>query len=147
MKTAPRVSWELADYVSHELRSPLNGIKVWAQILSDSLDRQDDTNARRALRGIFDCVQGQAQFLDGLLAAGERHSARADESNADTPEDRMADTKRTQNANEQDQKRNRSAEHPQRPDPEPDTMEGPGGRKEAKAEQDAKNKTTRRGER
>ena len=36
---------------------------------------------------------------------------------------------------------------PQRPVPEPDTMEGPGGRRESKAEEDAKNKTTRRGER
>jgi len=31
--------------------------------------------------------------------------------------------------------------------PEPDTMEGPGGRQEAKGEEDARNKTTRRGER
>jgi hypothetical protein len=56
----------------------------------------------------------------------------------------MADSKRT-HANEQDQQRNRKDEHPQRP--EPDTMEGPGGRHEAKGEQDAANKTTRRGER
>jgi hypothetical protein len=56
----------------------------------------------------------------------------------------MADKKRT-HANEQDQQRNRDDEHPQRP--EPDTLEGPGGRHEAKGEQDALNKTTRRGER
>ena len=31
--------------------------------------------------------------------------------------------------------------------PEPDTHEGPGGRHEAKGEEDARNKTTRRGER
>ena len=35
------------------------------------------------------------------------------------------------NANEVEQKRNRTAEHPQRPDPESDTMEGPGGKEEA----------------
>ena len=52
--------------------------------------------------------------------------------------------KRT-HANDEDQRRNREAEHPQRP--EPDTMEGPGGRNEAKGEEDAINKTTRRGER
>ena len=32
-------------------------------------------------------------------------------------------------------------------EPEPDTMEGPGGRHEFKGEEDARNKTTRRGER
>ena len=31
--------------------------------------------------------------------------------------------------------------------PDPDTLEGPGGRQESKGEQDALNKTTRRGER
>ena len=36
---------------------------------------------------------------------------------------------------------------PQRPEPEPDPAEGPGGRREGKAEEDAKNKTTRRGDR
>ena len=49
------------------------------------------------------------------------------------------------NANENEQKRNREAEHPSRP--EPDTLEGPGGRHEAQGEEDARNKTTRRGER
>ena len=51
------------------------------------------------------------------------------------------------NANEEEQRRNRTAEHPSRPEPEPDTMEGPGGRREGKAEEDARNKATRRGER
>jgi hypothetical protein len=31
--------------------------------------------------------------------------------------------------------------------PEPDTLEGPGGKHESKGEADARNKTTRRGER
>jgi hypothetical protein len=31
--------------------------------------------------------------------------------------------------------------------PDPDTLEGPGGRQESKGEEDARNKTTRRGER
>lgn len=54
------------------------------------------------------------------------------------------DKKRT-HANEQDQKRNRADEHPQRPDP--DTLEGPGGRHEARREEDAADETMRRGER
>ena len=49
------------------------------------------------------------------------------------------------NANEDDQRANRAKDRPDRG--EPDTMEGPGGRNEAKGEQDAANKTTRRGER
>ena len=39
-----------------------------------------------------------------------------------------------------------SKDRPDR-DPSPDTLEGPGGRQEAKGEEDARNKTTRRGER
>ncbi len=49
------------------------------------------------------------------------------------------------NANETEQRRNRAEEHPQRPPP--GTLEGPGGRHETKGEDDARNKTTRRGER
>jgi hypothetical protein len=56
----------------------------------------------------------------------------------------MPQDKRT-HANEKDQERNRDAEHPQRP--EPKTLEGPGERNEAKGVEDARNKTTRRGER
>lgn len=56
----------------------------------------------------------------------------------------MADRKRN-HANEQDQSHNRDDEHPQRP--EPDTLEGPGDRHEAKGDEDAMDKTTRRGER
>ena len=41
----------------------------------------------------------------------------------------------------------RPKERPQRLPPEPDTLEGPGGRHESKGEEDARNKTTRRGER
>ena len=145
MKPAPQVPWELADYVSHQLRSPLNGIKVWAQILSDSLDRQDESNARRAVRGIFECVQGQARILDELLAAGVRHLADEGRSNPDTKEDRMPEPRRTP-ANDQDQKRNRTAEHPKRDESVPDTLEGPGSHQDAQRE-DAQGGTTRRGER
>ena len=43
-------------------------------------------------------------------------------------------------------KRNKRPDHPER-GKDPDTLEGPGGRNEAKGEEDARNKTTRRGER
>jgi hypothetical protein len=49
------------------------------------------------------------------------------------------------NANEDDQRSNRAQEHPDRA--EPDKVQGPGGRNEAKAGQDAANKSVRRGER
>lgn len=52
---------------------------------------------------------------------------------------------RDRNANETGQPRQRDAENPLRPDP--GTLEGPGGRREPKDEEDARNKTTRRGER
>ena len=69
MKVKPRVPADLADYVSHELRSPLNGIKVWAQVLVNSLDRNDDSTVRQALDGIAECVNKQAQFLDALATS------------------------------------------------------------------------------
>jgi len=43
-------------------------------------------------------------------------------------------------------KRSTAKERPQR-GPDPDTLEGPGDRQEEKGESDARNKTTRRGER
>jgi len=144
MKPRPRVSPELADYVSHAIRSPLNGIKTWAGVLSNSIDAGDEQTMRRALRGILDGVDAQVRFLDDLLAEPQRHSGGGDGSKRHTPEDPMAQSTQP---NEKDQDRNRTAEHPQRPEAEPETMEGPGGRREGKAEQDAKNKTTRRGER
>ena len=45
-----------------------------------------------------------------------------------------------------DEGKDGSEERPHRV-PDPDTVEGPGGRNEAKGEEDARNKTTRRGER
>ena len=48
-------------------------------------------------------------------------------------------------SNENDEQRTRDAEHPQRP--APDTLEGPGSHDDAKGVEDARNKTTRRGER
>ena len=133
------------DSVSHELRTPLNGIKMWARVLETAFDSGDEATVRRALDGIMSAVDQQAQLLDELVGMTRPgHSTPAGRSNSGYPEEAMADTKR--NPNDQQQDRNRSAEHPQRPDPEPDTMEGPAARHGTKAEQDAKNETTRRGE-
>ena len=52
-----------------------------------------------------------------------------------------------QNANEQDQRRTRAAERPDRPEPEANAPEQPGGAQSGKAESDARNKAARRGER
>jgi len=134
------------DSVSHELRTPLNGIKMWARVLETAFDSGDEATVRRALDGIMISVDQQAQLLDELVAMTRPgHSNPGTRSNSGYPEEIMADTKR--NPNDQQQHRNRNAEHPQRPDPEPDTLEGPGGRHEGKAEQDEQNQATRRGER
>ena len=134
------------DSVSHELRTPLNGIKMWARVLETAFDSGDEATVRRALEGILAGIEQQAVLLDELVRLeGTGHSATAGRSNSGHPEEIMADTKR--NPNEEQQDRNRNAEHPQRPAPQPETVEGPGGRRESKAEQDAKDKTTRRGER
>jgi len=134
------------DSVSHELRTPLNGIKMWARVLETAFDSGDEATVRRALEGILAGIEQQAVLLDELVRLeGAGHPAPAGRSNSGHPEEIMADTKR--NPNDEQQHRNRNAEHPQRPDPEPDTLEGPGGRHEGKAEQDEQNQATRRGER
>lgn len=125
--------------VSHELRSPLNGIKSWTHVLENQLQESDDPTVQRAIAGIMIGVEQQVRLIDDLLdvtRAGpspEKEAAMAGRKE-----------KRT-HADEEDQHRTRDAEHPQRP--EPDTLEGPGGRHESKGEEDAINNTTRRGER
>ena len=60
----------------------------------------------------------------------------------------MDDRKQSkQNANEQDQRRNRATERPDRVEPEANPPEQPGGSQAGKAENDARNKAARRGER
>ena len=55
----------------------------------------------------------------------------------------MAEIKRP-HPNEGDPQRDRGEDNPRRP--EPDTLEGPGGRQEGRSEQEDLDKTTRRGE-
>ncbi len=52
--------------VSHELRSPLNGIKSWTHVLENQL-RDADPPVRRALEGIMIGVEHQVRLIDDLL--------------------------------------------------------------------------------
>jgi PAS domain S-box-containing protein len=52
--------------VSHELRSPLNGIKSWTHVLDGHL-RDPDPTVRRALAGIMIGVEHQVRLIDDLL--------------------------------------------------------------------------------
>jgi PAS domain S-box-containing protein len=52
--------------VSHELRSPLNGIKCWTHVLENQL-RDAQPSVRRALAGIMTGVEHQVRLIDDLL--------------------------------------------------------------------------------
>ncbi len=52
--------------VSHELRSPLNGVKSWAHVLENHLREADET-VRRAVAGIMIGVEHQVRLIDDLL--------------------------------------------------------------------------------
>ena len=52
--------------VSHELRSPLNGITSWTHVLENSL-RDADAGVRRALAGIMTGVEHQVRLIEDLL--------------------------------------------------------------------------------
>ena len=52
--------------VSHELRSPLNGIKSWTHVLENQL-RDADPTVRRALAGIMIGVEHQVRLIEDLL--------------------------------------------------------------------------------
>ena len=52
--------------VSHELRSPLNGIKSWTHVLENHL-RDADSTTRRAIAGILIGVEHQVRLIEDLL--------------------------------------------------------------------------------
>ena len=52
--------------VSHELRSPLNGIKSWTHVLQNHL-RASDPTIKRALAGIMIGVEHQVRLIEDLL--------------------------------------------------------------------------------
>jgi CheY-like chemotaxis protein len=52
--------------ISHELRSPLNGIKSWTHVLETQL-RDPDPMTRRALAGIMAGIEHQVRLIEDLL--------------------------------------------------------------------------------
>jgi CheY-like chemotaxis protein len=52
--------------ISHELRSPLNGIKSWTHVLESQL-RDPDPMTRRALAGIMTGIEHQVRLIEDLL--------------------------------------------------------------------------------
>lgn len=57
---------EILAIVSHELRSPLNGILSWTHVL-ENLQRDGDPQVKRALAGIMLGVEQQVRLIDDLL--------------------------------------------------------------------------------
>ena len=57
---------EFLAIVSHELRSPLNGIKSWTHVLESRL-RDADPAIQRAIAGIMIGVEQQVRLIEGLL--------------------------------------------------------------------------------
>lgn len=66
-EAAMRARDEFLAMVSHELRSPLNGIQNWAHVLETQLPAQASTVAQRALQGIRTGVTQQVQLIENLL--------------------------------------------------------------------------------
>lgn len=67
-ETAIGIRDQFLSMVSHELRSPLNGIQSWAHVLESRVDAGVPTVAR-ALAGIRTGVQQQVRLIDELLDA------------------------------------------------------------------------------
>ncbi|MEK7947286.1 ATP-binding protein [Pigmentiphaga sp. YJ18] len=67
-ETAIGIRDQFLSMVSHELRSPLNGIQSWAHVLESRVDAGVPTIAR-ALAGIRTGVQQQVGLIDELLDA------------------------------------------------------------------------------
>lgn len=67
-EAAARARDEFLAIVSHELRSPLNGIQSWTHVLENSLG-QEAGPVRRALAGIKLGVQQQVRLIEDLLDA------------------------------------------------------------------------------
>jgi len=134
---------EFLAIVSHELRSPLNGIKSWTHVLENLLpDAQPPV--QRALAGILIGVDHQVRLID-LLAGTDvaaSHGCTAMAERTSMPDRKSATTTKA----ESDKRRADALEHPEH-GPDPDTLEGAAGRHEAEGDSDAGDKVTRRGER
>jgi len=116
------------------LRSTLNGIHTWAHLLEDRLRGLDDPLAQRALDGINAGVRDQVRNIENLLGPPA----------VEPPLRRVEMSKR------KDIQPEMPGDPPRRVKPEKpatENAEAPGGRESAAKEQDARNKSTRKGER
>ena len=58
--------------LAHELRSALNGIQTWTQVLAGRLMRDADPEVLRALEGIADGVARQVRLIEEHLEGRSR---------------------------------------------------------------------------
>ncbi len=65
-ESTAQVREQFLSIVSHELRSPLNGIQSWAHVLENQLDSENPA-VRRALAGIRTGVDQQVRLIEDLL--------------------------------------------------------------------------------
>lgn len=67
--------------ISHELRSPLNGIQSWTHVLESCL-ASDSSTVRRALAGIRTGVEQQVTLLNNMLERAASQDAEAEHDGA-----------------------------------------------------------------
>jgi hypothetical protein len=113
----------------------LNGIATWSQVLDARFAGHPDPEVRRALRGIAEGIERQVRLIENHLEAGA----------VEPPLRRPAMSKRN-DAQPDIPEESTVKDKPERPDPAL-KKEQPGGRDAARAQGDARNKTTREGER
>lgn len=70
-ETATRARDQFLSIISHELRSPLNGIQSWSHVLENQLSGPDRANpvALRALEGIRAGIDQQVRLIEHLIDA------------------------------------------------------------------------------
>ena len=119
---------------AHELRSSLNAIHMWAHVLQGRLRLHADPEVRQALDGLRSSVDAHLRLVENLIGGRAVEPplrsvtmSKRNDAQPDLPDDPPR------------------RERPQRPETEPN--EAPGGRDAAQREEDARNKSTRNGER